>query len=125
VSTAFFLRSSESGTVAAFYPSPAGATECLLDLEAWDALTHDAPLLAAAEADVEAVIVRRALRVAGSADDGPAIECYVVPIDICYELVGRVRTLWKGFDGGAEARADIDAFFDRLRDRAVAYSGMR
>ena len=33
-------------------------------------------------------------------------ECYLVPIDICYELVGRMRLLWQGFDGGAEARAD-------------------
>jgi hypothetical protein len=26
---------------------------------------------------------------------------------------------WKGFDGGAEAWAAIDAFFDELRERAV------
>ena len=30
-----------------------------------------------------------------------------------------LRRLWKGFDGGAEAHAALDAFFDRVRARAV------
>jgi hypothetical protein len=46
------------------------------------------------------------------------VECFLVPIDACYELVGTVRMFWKGFDGGTEARERIEAFFDRLRDRA-------
>jgi hypothetical protein len=29
-----------------------------------------------------------------------------------------LRRLWKGFDGGTEAHAALDAFFDRVRDRA-------
>ena len=29
---------------------------------------------------------------------------YLVPIDACYEFVGRLRMLWRGFDGGQEAR---------------------
>ena len=36
VSVAFFLVNSELSRVAAFYPSPAGATESLLSLEIWD-----------------------------------------------------------------------------------------
>jgi hypothetical protein len=34
VEMAFFVRSGESGRVTAFYPSPAGATESLLELDA-------------------------------------------------------------------------------------------
>jgi hypothetical protein len=45
-------------------------------------------------------------------------ECYLVPIDVCYELVGELRRLWKGFDGGTEAHAALEAFFDRVRERA-------
>ena len=59
VGLAFFLRSSRSGETHAFYPSPAGATESTLNLAAWDQLTAAYPLLAAAEADVEAILICR------------------------------------------------------------------
>ena len=61
------------------------------------------------ESDVEALLVRR--------DPGHS-DAFIVPIDACYELVGELRRLWKGFDGGTEAREAMDAFFDRLRERA-------
>ena len=35
-----------------------------------------------------------------------------MPIDACYELVGEMRRLWKGFGGGTEANDAMDAFFD-------------
>ena len=41
-----------------------------------------------------------------------------VPIDVCYELVGRLRTLWRGFDGGQEAHAAVDELFERIRARS-------
>jgi uncharacterized protein DUF5947 len=103
VGSAFFLRG-EHGT-AAFYPSPAGATECLLNLDAWQALGEAHPLLAAALDEVEAILVR----------DG---ESFLVPVDACYELVGLVRTCWKGFDGGTEAHERIDEFFASVRGRS-------
>jgi hypothetical protein len=109
VGLAFFLRDSRQGQVAGFYPSPAGATECRLDLAAWDQLVADHPLLAAAEPDVEAALISRS-------DD--RIEYYVVPIDACYELAGRMRLYWRGFDGGTEAKASIAEFLDRVRGRA-------
>lgn len=107
VSQAFFLRGADG--VTAFYPSPAGATECQLDLAVWADLEREHPLLGEAATDVEAILVR-------SADQ--AVECFLVPIDACYELVGTVRMYWKGFDGGTEARERIEAIFGRLRDRA-------
>ena len=109
VGLAFFLYSSQRGEVTGFYPGPAGATECRLDLRAWDELAADYPLLAAAAPDVEATLVSRT--------DG-GVECFLVPIDACYELAGRMRLHWRGFDGGAEARASIESFLLDVRQRA-------
>jgi hypothetical protein len=96
-------------SLVACYPSPAGATESQLDLRQWTDLVAPNPVLADAEPDVEAVLVRR---------HGPArFECFLVPIDACYELVGLVRMHWVGFQGGAEVWQHIDAFFDQLLER--------
>jgi hypothetical protein len=110
VGLAFFLNSSERG-LGGFYPSPAGATECTLDLAAWERLAGRYPLLGAAEPDVEAVLLCR---------DSHASEAeyFIVPIDVCYELAGRMRMLWKGFDGGTQARASIEEFLAGVRKRA-------
>ena len=110
VGSAFFLRS-DSG-VAAFYPSPVGATECLLDLQAWADLGTRQPLLAAAAPEVEAILIRAV---------DQRVDCFLVPIDACYELVGTVRAYWKGFDGGQEARERIDEFFAGIASRARRY----
>ena len=34
---------------------------------------------------------------------------------MCYSLVGELRLLWQGFDGGEEARAALATFLDGLR----------
>jgi Family of unknown function (DUF5947) len=114
VGVAFFFMNSALDHVAAFYPSPAGATESLLSLDSWDEIVAANPDLGTLQPDVEAFLVRSADRQSGAAQ----AECYLVPIDVCYELVGQLRRLWKGFDGGTEAHAALDAFFDRVRDRA-------
>jgi hypothetical protein len=110
VSIAFFFFNSGLGRNVAFYPSPAGATESLLPLESWAELVEANPLLRSLEPDVEALLVYK--RETG-------FECYIAPIDVCYELVGRIRKHWKGFHGGAEAWQEIDAFFAGLRARSV------
>lgn len=109
---AFFFFNSALDRSVASYPSPAGATESLLSLDAWDAMREANPLLASVESDVEALLVRRPDRGSGG------FECYLVPIDACYELVGLVKMHWKGFDGGEEARGAIDAFFAQLGERS-------
>jgi Family of unknown function (DUF5947) len=111
VGVAFLFLNSTLGRVAAFYPSPAGATESLLPLEAWDEVVADHPELSSMCPDVEALLVR----VDPATNEG---ECFLVPIDACYELVGQFRRLWRGFDGGADVHAALVAFFDRVRDRA-------
>ncbi len=109
VGIAFLFRNSTLDRVSAFYPSPAGATESLLPLEAWEEVAAASPVLASLEPDVEAVLFRVA---------GDVVECFIVPIDACYELVGRLRKTWRGFDGGQEARASMAAFFDGVVARA-------
>lgn len=113
VGVAFFFINSSLERVAAFYPGPAGATESLLPLETWEEVTADHPGLATIEPDVEAVLVRSEVGETGG-------DCFVVPIDACYELVGELRKLWRGFDGGREANDALDAFFERVRTRARA-----
>jgi hypothetical protein len=49
-------------------------------------------------------------------------ECYIVPIDACYELVGQLRVLWRGFDGGREAHQALDRFFENVARAASARS---
>jgi hypothetical protein len=117
VSIAFFFVNSTLQRVAAFYPSPAGATESLLGLETWDAVVAANPSLATLLPDVEAFLVRT------DRTGGSAPECYLVPIDACYELVGHLRRLWRGFDGGAEAHEAMEAFFADVRARARVVVG--
>ena len=59
--------------------------------------------------DVEAILISRT-------DAG--VEHFLVPIDACYELAGRMRLHWRGFDGGSEARQSIAGFLGQVRDRA-------
>ena len=113
VGLAFFFRNSEQGRTVAFYPGPAGATESELPLGAWDRIIDANPVLGSLAPDVEALIVRMPDR------SRSAVEAHVVPIDRCYELVGLLRTAWRGFDGGQEARAVLDAFFADLSERGA------
>ena len=114
VAMAFFFYNSALDRVVAGYPSPGGATECELDLAAWDRLAAAYPLFGALAPDVEAIFVNRA-------DQGSAerYEVFLIPVDECYSLVGELRMKWQGFDGGAEARAALATFLNGLRRRAV------
>jgi hypothetical protein len=115
VGVAFFFLNSLTEQLTAFYPSPAGATESLLSLDAWNGIVETNPQLATLQPDVEAVLVRTE---EAARTDGAGPECFIVPIDVCYELVGEMRRVWRGFDGGTEAHAVLRAFFDRIRARA-------
>ncbi|MBV9313343.1 MAG: hypothetical protein JO100_06245 [Pseudonocardia sp.] len=109
VRMAFFFHNSDLERPLAFYPSPAGATESLLPMDSWQAGIGASALAAEMEFDVEALLLRKV---------GDRTECVLVPIDACYELVGLVRTYWKGFDGGTEAWERINAFFAELAAKA-------
>lgn len=114
VGMAFFFVNSALGRTVAFYPGPAGATESELDLAMWEAIRESDPRVGLLAADVEALLVR-----VDEDSEMSEPQSYLVPIDACYEFVGRLRMLWRGFDGGQEARAFIDDFFARIAARAV------
>jgi hypothetical protein len=109
IGLAFFFVNGSTGRPAAFYPSPAGATESELPLDAWEEIARAVPALGRLLPDVEALLVRRTDSLA---------EAVTVPIDVCYELVGRIRRSWQGFQGGDEVWQEIDALFGRAIARA-------
>nr|WP_206072484.1 DUF5947 family protein [Antrihabitans stalactiti] len=112
VALAFFFHNSTIGRTVAFYPGPAGATESELPLDAWEQVCAENPLLSVVLPDVEALLIRIPER--GEGDP----ECYLVPIDACYQLVGGLRQVWRGFDGGQDARRAIDEFFATVTARS-------
>ncbi|MGZ3496415.1 MAG: DUF5947 family protein [Vulcanimicrobiaceae bacterium] len=114
IALAFFFFNSASNKMVAFYPGPAGATESMLSLRAWDQIVARYPRLGQLEPDVEAALIRRTRE--GTND------CFIVPIDACYELVGLIRASWKGFDGGEDAHRNIDHFFASLRSRSESHT---
>ena len=125
VRLAFLLQSSAAGRWVAVYPGPAGVVESALPLDGWARVAARSALAAAATPDVEALFVRgdRAPRGAGS--PRAPLEVLLVPVDRCYALAGRLRRSWRGLDGGAEARRELDAFFAELRARARPLAPLR
>lgn len=115
VGLAFFFRNSHLARTVAFYPGPAGATESELDLESWNDLRAADSRVDLLADDTEALLVR--IPTGGAEEDSP-VACHLLPIDACYEFVGRLRMLWRGFDGGQEARRYIDEFFAAVADRS-------
>lgn len=109
VGTAFMFVNSTLDRVVAFYPGPAGATESELSLQAWDRVTATVPGLATLKPDVEALLVHTT---------DQQVEAFLVPIDVCYELVGHLRQLWRGFDGGQDVRRRLEDFFGQVRARS-------
>jgi hypothetical protein len=105
----FFFYNSLEQKMVAFYPSPVGATESLLPLDAWDEITARHSELASIKPDVEAILMQRSRE---------SSRTFIVPIDSAYELVGLIRTSWKGFDGGEEARQKVAEYFDKVRLRS-------
>jgi Family of unknown function (DUF5947) len=107
INLAFFFKSGLDGGVMAFYPSPAGPTESLLALEAWEEIARENPVLNDMAPDVEALLVNRT-----------GAEYYLLPIDKCYELVGLIRTNWRGLSGGSDVWTEIARFFAGLKREA-------
>jgi Family of unknown function (DUF5947) len=109
INLAFFFRDSRTDKVTALYPSPAGATEATLALDAWPELVVQNPVLAELESDVEALLVDR---MEGRRDH------YRAPVDECYRLVGLIRAHWRGLSGGAAVWEQVGRFFAGLRERS-------
>jgi hypothetical protein len=114
IGLAFFMRSSVTGGIVAFYPSPAGATESELALEPWEALTARNPVLEELDPDAEALIVNRL---------SDPHQHVIAPIDECYRLVGLIKSRWEGISGGDALDRAVPEFFADLRGRRGAVSG--
>jgi hypothetical protein len=110
IGLAFFMRSSQTGGVVAFYPSPAGATESELSLDAWDQLVASNPVLAELDPDAEALVVNRLVE---------PHQHVIAPIDDCYALVGLIKSRWEGISGGSALEEAVPAFFESMRNRAL------
>jgi hypothetical protein len=110
IGLAFFLRSSSAGRVVALYPSPAGAAESELSLDAWEELRAANPVLDGLDEDVEGLIVNRT---------AAPPQYAIAPIDECYRLVGAVKASWEGISGGGAVERVVPAFLEQLRARAV------
>jgi hypothetical protein len=111
IDMAFFFHSTLLGKVVAIYPGPAGATESLLGLGAWERIVESNPVLSSMEPDVEALLVNR---VSGER------HYFIAPMDQCYRLVGLIRTQWHGFSGGTEVWEQIHTFFAELKEQSRA-----
>jgi Family of unknown function (DUF5947) len=116
VDMAFFFRHSGEDRVVAYYPSPAGPTESLLELDAWEEIERANPVLAGMAPDVEALLVNRSRG---------ASEYFLVPVDECYSLVALIRTKWRGLSGGSEMWNGIQSFFEGLAGRSEQVSSER
>jgi hypothetical protein len=92
-------------------PSPGGPVEIELTTNALLALGRRVRLLAHLEPDVEAILVH-------GPRGGERLDCLLVPIDACYDLVTAVRRRWRGFDGGDAVRIEIERRLADLRARS-------
>jgi Family of unknown function (DUF5947) len=109
INLVFILRHSPDDKIVAFYPSPAGATESLLSLNAWEQIAMENPSIRCMEPDVETLLINRVTT---------SRRYFIAPIDMCFELVGLIRLHWKGLSGGSLVWKEVDGFFARLTSRA-------
>ena len=119
INMAFLFRSSIENRIVALYPSPAGAVESLLPLDAWAEIAESNPVLHNLKPDIEALLVNRV----GHAHGTREAEYYIAPIDECYKLVGIIRANWKGLSGGAEVWTEVGQFFRELRSKSEVVRG--
>jgi hypothetical protein len=110
VDLVFFVVNSQLGRLVALYPGPAGTTESQLPLDMGRVLQTAHPLIAAMEPDVEALLVRK---------HAATFSAFLVPIDACYDLVGRMRAHWIGMNGGDRVRVEVDRLFASILRRST------
>ena len=114
VNMAFFFMNSELGQMAAFYPSPAGATESEIDAGSWERVRELNPALERLEPDSEALIVNRT---------SDPHQHAIAPIDDCYRLVGMIKSSWEGISGGTGPELAIAQFFAELHVKGFTRAG--
>jgi len=114
INLAFICEDSTNHRRTAFYPSPAGMTDCTVSPEVWEALADANPALRRIAPDVEALMIHRL---------NGARDYFIAPIDRCYEVAGLVRSRWRGMTGGDALWEDLRKFFSTLKEEARWESG--
>ena len=114
IGLAFFMRSTVTDSVVAFYPSPAGATESELALERLGARWSPPTRCSSSWTPTPR-------RSSSTASTEPP-EYAILPIDRCYELVGLIKSRWEGISGGSAIERAVPEFFDADPRRAVVAS---
>jgi hypothetical protein len=109
IGLAFFMRSTVTGGVVAFYPSPAGATESELSLDVLGRAGRAQPVLEHLDP-----MPRRS---SSTAPPSPT-STRSLPIDDCYALVGLIKSRWEGISGGAAIEQAVPEFFEAIRARS-------
>ncbi len=109
VDIAFLFYDSSLSRVVSLSPGQDGATESELPRDAWEDLVAANRGLETVRDDVEAVLLHK---------QGGGVSCFLVPVDFCYELTDHLRQLWRGPDGGDEARLRLEQFFCDVIARA-------
>lgn len=110
VAVAYFVRSSRTKRVVAYYPSAAGDVELPMPVDAWNAFERANPALRKLPPDTRALLVH--------AEPG-VTEGWIVEIDTCFRLTATMRKRWRGVAGGDAVRAELEKFFSELRARAT------
>lgn len=108
----FFFNSGTANKIIGLYPSPAGATECELYLDAWEELKKLNPVLDTLQTDIEALIINRLA-------DPPQYS--VAPVDQAYELVGLIKAKWEGISGGPELKEAVSLYFEGLKQESAGW----
>ena len=111
VGLAFVVHHADGTGHAICFPGPAGVVEAEPPAGFADVLAAATPLARALASDVEALLVY-------GARGATLLAAYLLPIDRAYALAGRLRTTWRGIDGGDDARAELAAFLSDLAARA-------
>jgi hypothetical protein len=109
ISLAFIYWSSHASKRVALYPSPVGVTEAVIEPEDWEPIARAHPALSGLRPDIEGLLINR---LQGRRD------YLLAPIDRCFELVGIVRTYWKGINGGDRIWQEVDRYWSRLGESA-------
>jgi hypothetical protein len=111
VAIAYFVRSA-TDRVTAYYPSPAGAVESLLDLDAWKTIVDQNPALRDLAVETQALLVN---------GTGTATEGWIVGVDTCYRLISVMRAHWRGLRGGDAVARELEHFFGELRSNSTSH----
>lgn len=110
VAVAFVVIDARLGRPRVSYPGIAGVVASDLPLDTWDLVVVDHPEVASLEPEVEALLVR-----SRAGHD----EAYLVPVDACYELAGRMRGRMTTASVGPHGDDELDALFARVRSRVA------